>query len=109
MPSYTELQQQIAELQAQAEEVRRQEVEKVIADIKEKIAIYGLNAHDLGLNAHDLGLNAGGDAGAKKVRAALKAKYRDPATGETWVGRGATPKWMRAYLESGRNKEEFAI
>lgn len=102
MPSYTELQQQIAELQAQAEEVRRQEVEKVIADIKEKIAIYGLNAHDLGLNA-------GGDAGAKKVRAALKAKYRDPATGETWVGRGATPKWMRAYLESGRNKEEFAI
>lgn len=102
MPSYTELQQQIAELQAQAEEVRRQEVEKVIADIKEKIAIYGLNAHDLGLNA-------GADAGAKKIRAALKAKYRDPATGETWVGRGATPKWMRAYLESGRNKEEFAI
>ena len=25
------------------------------------------------------------------------------------VTRGATPKWMRAYLDSGRNKDEFAI
>ncbi|HPE05892.1 MAG TPA: H-NS histone family protein, partial [Thauera sp.] len=48
-------------------------------------------------------------AAPQKAKSPLKAKYRDPATGETWVGRGATPKWMRAYLEAGRNKDEFLI
>ena len=103
MTTYAELQQKIAELQNQAEELRKREIAEIIADVKQKISAYGLTAADLGLFA-------GRDpAPAQKAKSALKAKYRDPATGETWVGRGATPKWMRAYLEAGRNKEEFLI
>jgi len=104
MTTYAELQQKIAELQSQAEELRKRELAEIIADVKQKIAAYGLSAADLGLQA-----GRESTAAPQKAKTALKAKYRDPATGETWVGRGATPKWMRAYLEAGRNKDEFLI
>jgi DNA-binding protein H-NS len=31
-------------------------------------------------------------------------KYRDPATGETWTGRGKAPKWIE-----GKNRSSYAI
>ena len=37
-------------------------------------------------------------------------KYRNPQNrSETWAGRGATPRWLRAYIKSGRKLEDFAI
>ena len=35
-------------------------------------------------------------------------KYRGPG-GETWAGRGATPRWLSALLKEGLSVEEFAI
>jgi len=31
-------------------------------------------------------------------------KYRNPATGETWTGRGKAPKWIQ-----NQDREQFAI
>ena len=104
MTTYAELQQKIAELKSQAEELRKRELAEIIADVKQKIAAYGLSAADLGLQS-----SRESAAAPQNSKSPLKAKYRDPTTGETWVGRGATPKWMRAYLEAGRNKDEFLI
>ena len=39
----------------------------------------------------------------------VPAKFRDPATGKTWSGRGMTPVWLREYEEQGRKREEFAV
>lgn len=36
-------------------------------------------------------------------------KYRDPATGETWAGRGARPRWLVAKLKAGKTLDDFAI
>src|SRR5262245_1360411 len=37
-------------------------------------------------------------------------KFRNPENrSETWAGRGATPRWLRALLEQGRKIEEFAV
>jgi DNA-binding protein H-NS len=36
-------------------------------------------------------------------------KYRDPATGETWAGRGVRPRWLVARLKRGKKLEDFAI
>lgn len=36
-------------------------------------------------------------------------KYRDPATGETWAGRGARPRWLVARLKAGKTLDDFAI
>jgi DNA-binding protein H-NS len=35
-------------------------------------------------------------------------KYRGP-NGETWAGRGATPKWLTALTKEGHKPEEFLI
>jgi DNA-binding protein H-NS len=35
-------------------------------------------------------------------------KYRGPE-GETWAGRGATPRWLSALLKEGHSIEDFAI
>ena len=35
-------------------------------------------------------------------------KYRGPG-GETWAGRGATPRWLAALLKEGHSVEEFLI
>ena len=36
-------------------------------------------------------------------------KYRDPATGETWAGRGAKPRWLVARLKTGKKPQDFLI
>ena len=38
----------------------------------------------------------------------VPAKYRGPS-GETWAGRGATPKWLTALMKQGRKRDEFLI
>ncbi len=35
-------------------------------------------------------------------------KYRGPG-GETWAGRGATPRWLAALIKEGHSIEEFLI
>lgn len=42
-------------------------------------------------------------------RSKVQAKYRDPATGAEWTGRGHAPTWMTEYEKNGRNRTEFLI
>jgi DNA-binding protein H-NS len=35
-------------------------------------------------------------------------KYRS-AEGDTWAGRGATPRWLKAAIKEGKKLEDFAI
>jgi DNA-binding protein H-NS len=49
-----------------------------------------------------------GRVSALKGRA-VAPKYRDPATGDTWAGRGAKPRWLVARLKEGRKLPEFLI
>jgi DNA-binding protein H-NS len=42
----------------------------------------------------------------KKVR----PKYRNPEEpSQTWAGRGAQPRWLRAQLVAGKRLEDFAV
>lgn len=55
-----------------------------------------------------------GAAGAKPRKSASKGvkvppKYRHPASGQTWTGRGIVPKWMAAEIAQGRKREDFLI
>ncbi len=62
-----------------------------------------------------LGLSYGAKRGPKTRGSKLKGrkvapKYRNPQNrSETWAGRGATPRWLRALLKGGHKLEEFAI
>lgn len=38
----------------------------------------------------------------------VKPKYRDNA-GNTWAGRGATPRWLKMAIAEGKKAEDFLI
>lgn len=99
METLEDIQRHIAELQQKAEEMRRQELASVIADIKDKMATYGISIEDLTKTK-----------GPRKTgESKVKAKYRDPATGKQWTGRGVMPRWMKDALENGASKEDYLI
>ncbi|NKF24718.1 H-NS histone family protein [Solimonas marina] len=101
MATYSELLKQIEALTRQAEDVRRAELDKVIAEIKEKMEQFGLTLEDLG--------GAKSSSRAKKSASKVAAKYRNPATGESWSGRGRTPKWLADAEAAGKSRESFAV
>lgn len=105
MPTYREILAQIETLKQQAEELRKAELSCVIAEIRQKIADYDLTAADLGFGE----LPAAAEKPARGRRSTVKPKYRDPASGKTWSGRGVMPVWMKTAIEAGRAKEEFLI
>ncbi len=114
--SYAQLIKQIEVLQKEAEHVRRSEVDGVIARIREAMSHYGLTAADLGLNKQPAA-KAAGKAAVKATRKSGKtkaakpaavAKFRDEA-GNTWVGRGKRPQWLRDALAAGKTLKDFAV
>jgi DNA-binding protein H-NS len=46
--------------------------------------------------------------GKATAGATVAAKYKGPE-GQTWTGRGLTPRWLKTLIDSGRAKEEFLI
>lgn len=101
MPTYQELLAQKAELEKQIEAARKQELADAIAKIKSLMAQYGITLADLGAKAPA--------KGPSTKRSKLPPKYRNPATGETWTGRGRQPKWVEQALASGKKLEDLAV
>jgi DNA-binding protein H-NS len=95
---YEELQAKIADLQAQAEQVRREERQQAIDMAKTMISTYDITAKDLGLDK-TVKTKTGPKPGNK-----VSPKYRDPASGATWSGRGKTPRWI-----NGADRSQYAI
>jgi len=90
-----------AELDKQIEDTRRQEKADAIAQVRALMAEHGLAAADLSARNKPA---AKGSTGRK-----VAPKYRDPATGDTWSGRGLQPRWLRAALSGGRKLADFAL
>lgn len=100
MKTYAAIKAEIAKLEKQAEKLRKTEVDGVIGRIKQAIAAYGLTAADLGLGASGKsGRNASRPAKPAARPKAGVAKYRDPATGNTWTGQGRPPAWIAAAAD----------
>ncbi len=98
MASYKELKAKADDLMRQAEAARKAETAAVIVDIKAKMAEYGITLADLG-----------GAAKKPGSRDSVAAKYRHPATGETWSGRGRPPHWLADEVAKGKKREEFLV
>lgn len=100
MSSYVDLMKEIEALQAQAEAMRREEKAAAVARVKDIMGEYGLTIADLGSVSHS--------------RSSLKgvpvpAKYRHPASGAAWSGRGQKPRWLRDEIAQGRSANDFLI
>ena len=40
---------------------------------------------------------------------ALKARYRNPATGEVWSGRGRMARWLAAKVKAGEKAQRYLV
>ena len=98
MATYQELKAQAEALLKQAETARRAEIASVVAEIQARMKEYGITVDDLK-----------GGAKKAKARGAVAAKYRNPATGESWSGRGRAPKWLADEQAKGRARDEFLM
>lgn len=86
MTTLAQLIQRRDAMKAQIEAARKATVTDAVAQVRALVAEHGLiKAGILG------GAKRGPKAG---TRITVAAKYRDPATGATWAGRGKAPKWI---------------
>lgn len=95
MTSYKELLKQRELLEQQIADARRRELADAIAKVRGLIDEYGLKPEDVFPPARARSASAG---------TKVAPKYRNPATGETWTGRGKAPKWIQ-----NESREKFAI
>lgn len=96
MASYKELLKQREALELQIAEARESELRDAISRVRALVAEFALTADDVFPSKG----RKGGSAKGSKVA----PKYRDPATGQTWTGRGKAPKWLE-----GQDRGRFAI
>lgn len=82
-------------LDRQIAELRNSQRSAVIAEVREKITAYQLSPEDLFTTPR-----------ARRSQGSTVApKYRNPATGETWTGRGKPPAWIRDQ----KDRSQFLI
>lgn len=98
MASYQEILSQIEDLKMKAQEARKQEMAGALADIKRLMADFGITVDDIS-----------GKASKGKVRGSAAAKYRDPASGKTWSGRGRRPAWVVELEAQGKSLDSCKI
>lgn len=94
MTTLAELLKQRDEINTQIEALRKQQLDEAKAQIHEIVQAYGLTPEDI--------FSGKGRSGRKLPPA--EPKYRDPATGATWVGRGKPPAWI-----AGKDRDLFRI
>jgi DNA-binding protein H-NS len=115
MSKLIDLQSQIASLQKQADEIRTKEFQATVVEIRQKMQAFGITIKDLqstksklGRKAKVTGATPAKSAKIKKPTLAVAAKYKGP-NGETWSGRGLTPKWLASLVAAGGTKEQYLI
>lgn len=93
MTTYKELLQQRESLEQRIREMRQRELQGAIDQARAVVAEFGLTTDDV------FGKKRTSLAGTK-----VGAKYRDPASGATWTGRGKPPRWI-----AGQERDQFLI
>jgi DNA-binding protein H-NS len=118
MTNLIDIQGQIEKLQKQANEIKAKEFHGTVQEILAKMQAFGITIKDLQTakpaKAGKVGRKKGASAAPKVAKAAKKsstpvaAKFRGP-NGETWSGRGLTPRWLATLIAQGQSKEAFAV
>lgn len=114
MATYRELQEQAKKLLEQAEQQRKKEMSSALESISKTMAEFEISLEELFDYLKGAGFKPAsktkntGKAGSKSV-SKVGPKYRNPATGETWTGRGRSPGWIREAEEKGKSRDKFLI
>jgi DNA-binding protein H-NS len=114
-PAYKSLQNQISLLQRKAQKIlaaesknKNERIARVLRLMK-KLGIGIADLQERQTTASRFKKAASAKSTHKSRRKPVPAKYRDTATGNSWSGRGKTPRWLAAREAEGHNREEFRI
>jgi DNA-binding protein H-NS len=97
------LQEAKAQIDAQIEQARKLARDGAITQIIGIMAEAGITPADLGFTPPAAKVKA------KRVKSTREPKYRDPESGQSWVGRGKRPDWLVHALAGGRSLDSFAV
>jgi len=97
--SYKELLKQCEALEQAIASAREKELSEAVRKARELVAEFGLTVQDIFPAGRGATKSAGKSTGNK-----VAPKYRDPATGQTWTGRGKAPKWI-----DGQDRNKYLI
>jgi DNA-binding protein H-NS len=97
-----QVQKQIAALEAKAAKLREAEKAGVIARIKEAIKVYGIAPREL-YSSTPVKVNP------KQKKAVAGGPRFSDGMGNTWIGRGPYPQWVRDALDAGKKLADFAV
>lgn len=99
---------------ARLKELEHETVGAFVEDVKKR-------AHKAGISLQELAERLGGTSNGATTRARaprakqadkrskVAVKYRNPATGETWSGRGIKARWLANAIAAGKKLEDFLI
>ena len=96
MATYKELLKQQEALALQVEEARKREISDAVTQGRQMVSEFGLTERDV--------FPSGRRSGGTRTGGKVAPKYRDPATGQTWTGRGKAPKWI-----DGKDRSKYLI
>jgi DNA-binding protein H-NS len=99
MTTLQELIEQRDALNAQIAAMQQAQRAEALSEIRSAMREYQISVEDLGLT--------GKPAREPKVKGI--PKYRDPATQQTWSGRGKRPQWIHDALAAGKSLADYAI
>ena len=96
MATYKELLKQQEALALEVEEARKREISDAVSQVRQMVSEFGLTERDVFPSARK--------SGGTRTGGKVAPKYRDPATGQTWTGRGKAPKWI-----DGKDRSKYLI
>lgn len=97
MATLQELLAQKEALEREIELRKKQDRAEAIAKVRALMDEYGLSISDLTTRA------------VSKPAGKVAVKYRNPASGDSWSGRGLQPNWLKKELAAGRKLADFLV
>ena len=107
------IQKEIEKLRKQAQSLQSKRRKPIIQSIVRSMKEYDITIEEissaLGKAPNNKAKSAPKSKAPASARKTVAPKYRNPATGDTWTGRGKAPRWVVDAEASGQSRDQFLI
>lgn len=105
----SKIEKEIARLQRQAQTLQLKQRMPVISSIIRSMREYDITPEEITTAFNKKSIKSAAPTSGTLPKKRVPPKFRHPETGETWTGRGKTPRWISTAEAQGKNRNEFRI
>jgi DNA-binding protein H-NS len=109
MESIRIIEDQIRKLQADAAALKAKAQKRVIRLVVKLMLENDVSIEEVGTAVKKKKARIKNNSKLAIARKPAAIKYRNPATNETWTGKGRTPHWITAAEAAGKDRKGFAV